>query len=79
MITRERWIIVREMEELPADVWHEYYLEKGGSIKGFSPFWQIFVEYVLGLTRVDIAKNKELSFDSAIRRLHRYYNEKFKL
>ena len=77
-MTKEQWLIVRKKEEIPMEVWFEYYTEKGGILKNIAEFEHYFTQ-MLTMRQIIIVngQHKELGFGSAVRRIIKYYNEKF--
>lgn len=81
MVTKEIWLKERDSEELPMFIWFEYYKENGGTIADITAFENAFASILSTINIVPRPGNvvKELSFNSAIRRIHSFYNKKFEV
>lgn len=81
-MTKEQWYIIRTMEEIPIFAWHEYYIENGGVLKDIGIFEHIFAQILSQEWKLHSVKNgelkrKTLSFNTAVNRLLKYYQDKF--
>lgn len=78
-MTAQRWEQIRNLKEVPVDVWHEYYLEVGGYIQDREMFWQIFADLLASNSYIRNSKGTlvRLTLNTALRRLYDYYNQKF--
>lgn len=78
-MTRERWLEVKKLQEVPMDVWFDYYREMGGMVNNISLFIEAFSHMIHNQNIVLNSKNKvvELNFNSALRRLYNYFDNKF--
>lgn len=77
-MTREEWLKIKKMEVVPREVWHSFYLEKGGKITDQNEFWGIFKDLINGAVVLGTdGKDKRISVQSAARNLFNYYDLKF--
>ncbi len=76
-MTKDRWQVVRNLQEVPMDVWFEYYKEKGGATAAQDVFEKAFVNFIAVKF---LAPNGWVypNFRGALNRLYKFYNEKFK-
>ena len=81
MITKEEWEHWREMPNIPIDVWYSFYQEKGGLLDNLEDFTQIFLTMVNNKMIVVGSEGgmKEVSAESAFRKMKEYYDAKFEI
>jgi len=78
-MTKQRWEQVRELEELPMEIFWEYYQERGGKLKDFSTFRNVFEKAITqGMRIVTPDKVRVVTLNSALGNVYSYYNNKFK-
>lgn len=76
-MTLEKWLKIIQMNEVPPDVWYEYYVEKGGNF-GFDYFWKNFqIAITRELTTLNKIPPRKMNFDTALTRLYNFYNNKY--
>lgn len=73
-MTKEEWNKVLKMNEVPIYVWYEYYKENGGYLNSISQFQNVFDQMI---TSTNILNGKVTNFNTALKRLYSFYNEKF--
>ena len=77
-MTKQRWEQVRQLEELPMDVFWEYYQEHDGIIKDFTTFKNSFEKYLhMGFKALINHHVKPINFTCALDRVYQYYNNKY--
>lgn len=79
-MTKEQWLAIRELEEIPKEVWFEFYKEQGGLIDNIDIFFQMFSEIVA--QQAIMIKNMKpwyVNFNTALSSLYSHYNTKFKI
>lgn len=79
-MTRQRWQNIRNLKEIPLDVWFEYYKENGGFISDIEEFKNVF--YIMLSKEITIKNSKgeyvSVNLRTSLNRLYEYYNNKFK-
>lgn len=76
-MTKERYLEIRDREEIPKEVWYEYYKERGG-VLGEDEFWQNFVKAIFSrLVVVNRNGPKQIDLKTALESFYGYYNRKF--
>lgn len=76
-MTKARWQVVSRMEEIPMDVWYEYYQEMKGTLS-IERFERVFPQMLGQEVVIEGAKgHKLLSFNTAINRLYQHYDNKY--
>lgn len=79
-MTEERWKQVRNLPEVPEDVWFSFYRENGGVLE-FNEFWEVFSKMLAIEPIIHCNDNiaRKVSLKSSLDRLYSYYNKKFAL
>lgn len=73
-MTKEQYLIIRTMPEIPMDIWFEFYKERGGILQRVD-FDNIF-STIIWNNSITI-NMKQVTLSSAINNFYSYYNEKF--
>ena len=79
-MTKEQWLEDRNKVELSIDVWFDYYKDTGGKSDNKEDFSKAF-GLLVSREAISILGESlyKLNFDSAIERIHKYYNNKFEI
>lgn len=78
-MTKQEWLKIRTLKEIPKQIWFSFYREKGGIIDNLEDFWKAFVEILSTQMMIFPQTQKRLTFKSALNQLYSYYNSKFEL
>jgi len=80
-MTKEQYLIIIELPELPMTAWFEYYLERGGAIKDFEQFQHVFSVILWNESSMQGPDGvlKQVTFHSALQSFYHYYAKKFDL
>lgn len=79
-MTKEQWIQIRDQFHIPIEVWFDYYRERGGSIQDLQTFTITFYEILPKNHIVQTNKwTRKITFETAVKQLFEYYNNKFDL
>lgn len=74
-MTETKWLEIKQLKEIPAEVWYEYYREMGGNF-GFEYFWEKFqVAIVNELTTIGKTPVRRMTFQTSLNRLYNFYNK----
>lgn len=76
-MTKEQYLLIREKEEIPIEIWYEFFLEKGGSNIGLEVFTDLFTNMLLGKMVITTFGPKLISLETALRAFYKHYNQKF--
>lgn len=77
-MTKQRWEQVRQLDELPIDVYWEYYQEKGGIVKDYTIFKRLLEQAMFQRVRVLTKKGiRSITHHSALQSVYKYFNNKF--
>lgn len=78
-MTKDRWQVVKNLQEVPMDVWFDYYKENGGKSDDMVAFEVAFSNMVMGRGIVENSKGHivYINFNTALSRLYEFYNNKF--
>ena len=77
-MTAQRWEQVKGMDELPMDVFFEYYQEKGGFLRDFNTFRRFFEKIIYDRLTTRTPKGvRMVTHHSALQSVYTYYNKKF--
>lgn len=82
MMTKDEYLELINKPEIPMDVWYNFFLEKGGDELGLEEFTARFKAVTQNVPRMVIGTDKAfkwVSMDSALRKFHEHYREKFEL
>lgn len=74
MLTKEQWDLIKIQTEIPIEIFFEFYKEKGGYIEDLNTFIGI-LHY--SITNGIVTNGKIVSYQSMIRNLYNYYDQKF--
>jgi hypothetical protein len=78
-MTKERFIEVTKMPEVPMDVWFEYYKDRGG-VLDFEEFKKVFTTFLWNESIVTVrGVQKHITLRSALNNFYQYYKTKFNL
>lgn len=79
-MTKERYLEVRDIREIPIEDWFDFYKERGGAIEDIEEFKETFYTLLANEAIVANAKGaKQITFKSALGNFYKYYNTKFEL
>lgn len=79
MLTKQAYLKLRDKDEIPFDIWFEFYQERGGVLDRAS-FEEIFTVLMTEEAVVSTSSgDKIITFPGALKRFFQYYNNKFKL
>lgn len=80
-MTKEQFLRVVEMPEIPLTLWYEYFLETSGFRMSFEDFEYVFSVSVWNeqIVRGTDGQHKRLTFKNAVDNFYDYYKRKFKL
>lgn len=80
-MTKENWITVRQMEEIPLSIFFHFYLERGGVITNFMTFSSYFTRMCGQEPNVYTKNNeyKKVTYGSCLYKMFTYYDIKFGL
>lgn len=78
-MTKQRWEAIKNLKEIPMDVWFEYYIENGGKVNNLLVFTHLFTRILFAddLVRNSTGRLVDVNFKTALNRLYSYYNDKF--
>ena len=77
-MTKQRWETIKGLQEVPMDVWFEYYKESGGVLQE-GEFIRLFQEMVASnpVVRNSAGNLSQINLGSSLEKLYNYYNKKF--
>ncbi len=76
-MTKEKYLEVRDMTEIPKEIWYKYYKERGGMVDE-DKFWEAFVKSLVSkMVVVNRDGPKQIDFKTALDSFYGYYNRKF--
>jgi len=80
-MTEEQYLMVRDLPEIPMEIWYMYYRERGGTMTSFDDFKTAFAAFVWNQATMEGSDGsmKQITLKSAYDNFYRYYNEKFRL
>ena len=79
-MTKEQFEQLSKKEEIPIDIWYQYFIDKGGQNIGLEKFKNIFLQMIQqGQVIVTGTKGtpKFISLKSALDNFYTFYKEKF--
>ena len=77
-MTKDEYLEVIKLPEIPVPIWFEYYRERGGIIEDKSEFEKTFLAAISNEWIVGTASGeKKITLQSAINNFYSYYNKKF--
>lgn len=77
-MTKEEYLEVCKLPEIPMNRWFEYYRERGGIVEDRDEFERIFATAIANEFIVGTESNpKKITLQSAINNFYSYYNKKF--
>ena len=68
-MSKDRWLYVSTLEEIPMEIWFLYYRERGGIIGDIKEFEHLFT--------ILLWSPSNITLDSAIHNIYNYYNKKY--
>lgn len=80
-MTKDQWLQIRNQQEIPLTVFFAFYREQGGMVADLFEFNKLFqslsVTRRIIFTQNGVEKQREISYETAVHKLHRYYDNKF--
>jgi hypothetical protein len=84
-MTREDWILIKNQESWDIPLFYAFYREVGGLLDNIVEFERLFFDMCAFPRQIIVtdnngnSKEKELSHATAIRKIIKFYNEKFNI